>query len=354
MFNRILKYFKSENISKRNMSSKINAIFFIGGLMLFAFLIYQFGFENILDNIIKTGWWIIPIIGVWALVYFLNAWAWNLVIKSFKHAVSFKDIFSISLSGFAINYITPVVNLGGEPYKIFTLSNQIGFNNSVSTVILYSMLHFLSSFVFWLIAIILAVYSLPLTVELQTILGIFFLFTMIGLWFFYSKHKNGIFKSLIGLIKKLPFSTISAEKLRLTESKLSIIDDQIVELYTKKRMTFYTSLAIEVIARIVASVEFIFILKAIGTEISLEEAIYINAFSSLALNLFFFIPMGLGIREGSLLLILGGINIASTTGIYIGLVNRVREFFWILVGLLLIQNNRTKNPQSKISYSEIK
>lgn len=350
MIKRIIKYFNSDKILESNLTSKVNTFLFIGGLLFLTFLVNRFGFENILDNIIKTGWWLIPIIGVWALVYFLNAWAWKLVIKSFKHTVSFKDIFSISLSGFAINYITPIVNLGGEPYKVFMLSNQIGFNSSVSTVILYSMLHFLSSFVFWFFAIILAVNSLPLTIELQTILGIFFLFTIIGLCFFYSKHKNGIFKSLITLIRKLPFSKISTEKLQLTESNLKIIDSQIVELYIKQRKTFYTSLGIEVIARVVASIEFIFILKAIGMEISLDEAIYINAFSSLALNLFFFIPMGLGIREGSLLIIMGGINIASTTGIYIGLVNRVREFFWILVGLLLIQYNRTKNPQNKISY----
>lgn len=350
MMKRILKYFKSYKISESNMSTKVNALFFVGGLILFSFLVNQFGFENLLNNIKKAGWWIIPIIGVWALVYLLNALAWTLVIKSFKHAVSFKDILSISLSGFAINYITPVVNLGGEPYKVFVLREQIGLNNSVSTVLLYSMLHFLSSFVFWLFTIILAVISLPLTMELQTILGIFFIFTIIGLYFFYSKHKNGVFNSIINLIKSLPFSTKITEKLHLTESSLTIIDAQIVELYTKQRRTFYASLAIEVIARVVSSLEFIFILRAIGIKISLEEAIYINAFSSLALNLFFFIPMGLGIREGSLLLIMGGINIASTVGIYIGLINRVREFFWILIGLVLIQNNKTKNSRNKISY----
>ena len=349
MFNKIVKYFKTDKSTNTLMNSRVKTLFFVVGLALFIFLIKQFGVQNIIDNIKKTGWWLIPITGVWIFVYLLNAWAWSLIIKSFKHKISFKDVFSISLSGFAINYITPVVNLGGEPYKILALKEHLGLNSSVSSVVLYSMLHFLSSFVFWFLAIILAVVSLPLTTELQIILGISFLFTLIGFWFFYSRHKNGVFNLLTALIKKLPFTTKLYEKLKLKESTLKTIDVQIVELYTKQRLTFYLSLTLEVIARIIASVEFIFIFRAIGIEITLEEAIYINAFSSLILNLFFFIPMGLGIREGSLYLIMGGLNITSAIGVYIGLINRIREFFWILIGLLLIQFRKPKTTDNEYS-----
>ncbi len=353
MFSRVLKYFRTETDSDAPKNTRIQTLFFVVGLALFVFLINRFGVENIISNIKKTGWWIIPIIGVWALVYILNAWAWALVIKSLKHKISYKDVFSISLSGFAINYITPVVNLGGEPYKIFALKKYFGLNNSVSLVVLYSMLHFLSSFVFWFIAIILAIISLPLTIELQLILGASFIFTLIGVWFFYARHKNGVFNSLLNLIRKLPFTTKLYEKLKLKETTLTSIDNQIIELYTKQRKTFYASLSLEVIARVVASVEFIFILKSIGINITLEDAIYINAFSSLMLNLFFFVPMGLGIREGSLYLIMGGLNISSAIGVYIGLINRVREFFWIFIGLLLIQIKKPNISDNKLSDLEI-
>ncbi len=348
MFSKVLEYIRSEN-NDSSVNKKVQALFFGFGLALFLFMVNRFGISKIVTNIEKTGWWIIPIIGVWAFVYLLNAWAWTLVIKSFKHKIAFKDIFSISLSGFAINYITPVVNLGGEPYKIMALKEYIGLNSSVSSVVLYSMLHFLSSFLFWFIAIVLAVFSLQLTTELQIILSVSFLFTIFGVLFFYKRHKHGVFNSLVNLIRKLPFTSKLYEKLKLKESTLKIIDEQIVELYTKQRIVFYSSLLLEVIARVVASIEFIFIFRAIGINITLEDAIYINAFSSLILNLFFFIPMGLGVREGSLFLITGSLNISSAIGIYIGLVNRIREFFWILMGLLLIQ---LRKPKTKIKNFE--
>ena len=71
------------------------------------------------------------------------------------------------------------------------------------------------------------------------------------------------------------------------------------------------------------------------------------------LNLFFFIPMGLGIREGSLYLIMGGLNISSAIGVYIGLINRVREFFWIFIGLLLIQIKKPNISDNKLRDLEI-
>jgi hypothetical protein len=55
------------------------------------------------------------------------------------------------------------------------------------------------------------------------------------------------------------------------------------------------------------------------------------------MNMFFFVPFELGTREGSLYFILESLGFGAGVGIFIAVVNRIREFFWILVGLLLIQ-----------------
>lgn len=337
------------------MNKKIRTVFFVFGLLIFVVLTIEFGLENILINIQKTGWWLIPIVGIWLFVYLLNSLAWQVVLKPHKGNISFLDIFSISLSGFAINYITPVINLGGEPYKVLALKEKLGTQNAVSSVILYSMLHFLSSFVFWIVAIILVFYSLPLSPKLQIIFSAGFAAALLGVWFFYSRHKKGIFVSLIKIVPRLPFTKSLVEKLKTKEDSLTDIDGQITGFYNKSKRDFYSSLLLEVTARFVSSIEFIFILRAIGMEISFEEAIYINAFSSLFMNLFFFIPLNLGVREGSLFLIMDILKFSSGIGIYIGLVNRIREFFWILIGLLLIQFRKTSLPSKRlVDYANIK
>ncbi|MFO7526605.1 MAG: lysylphosphatidylglycerol synthase transmembrane domain-containing protein [Ignavibacteriaceae bacterium] len=331
------------------MNNKVKTILFLAGLVIFVFLINEFGVENIISNIQKTGWWLIPIITLWFFVYLLNAIAWRLILKFHRDKISFGEILSISISGFAINYITPIVNLGGEPYKVFALKEKLGIHTAVSSVVLYSMLHFLSSFVFWIVAILLVLFSLSLTSEMQIIFGTAFIAALSGIWFFFSRHKKGIFGSVVKLLPRLPFTKKLTEKLKLKTDSLSIIDNQIIDFYGNSKPDFYASLFFEVAARFLASVEFIFILLAIGIEITFIEAIYINAFSSLFLNIFFFVPLGLGIREGSLFFIMSILKFSSGIGIYIGLVNRIRELFWILVGLLLIQFKKSKPVKVSIT-----
>lgn len=324
------------------MKGKTKAIFFVLGLAILFYMLYQFGFDNIIVNIERTGWWFIPIIGIYLFVYLLNTIAWQLIMKAGSNKISFKDLFSISISGFAINYITPFINLGGEPYKILAIKDQLGLHKSVSSVILYSMLHFLSSFVFWIGAIILALFTMTLTSELEIILGIGLIVSFLGALFFLVWHKKGIFRSILKIIPKLPFSSKLNDKIKLKEESLEIIDEQITDLFNNKKSAFYPALFLEVCARVISSIEFIFILHSIGIHISLQEAIYINAFSSFLMNIFFFMPMTLGVREGSIYFIMGILKFSSGIGIYIALVNRIRELFWILVGVLLVQLRKNK------------
>jgi len=157
------------------------------------------------------------------------------------------------------------------------------------------------------------------------------------IWFFFSRHKKGIFKSVLNLISKFKFLNKINEKLKKRERSLLIIDERIIDLYANRKSTFYLALFYEYAGRIIASLEFFFILTAIGLNATIIEAFFINAGSSVIMNMLFFVPFELGTREGSLYFILESLGFSAGVGIFIAVVNRIREFFWILVGLLLLQ-----------------
>ena len=121
------------------------------------------------------------------------------------------------------------------------------------------------------------------------------------------------------------------------KEKLEIIDKEIIFLFNEKQSVFWLALFIEFVSRIIMSFEFYFILNSIDINISILDAIAINAVSSLIQNILFFMPMGLGAREGSLYLIMESLGLTPMLGIYVSVINRIREFFWIFIGLLLIQ-----------------
>jgi hypothetical protein len=47
----------------------------------------------------------------------------------------------VNISGFSIDTITPVIALGGEPYKVKVLSGVMGTREAFSAVVLFRMIH---------------------------------------------------------------------------------------------------------------------------------------------------------------------------------------------------------------------
>jgi hypothetical protein len=78
------------------------------------------------------------------------------------------------------------------------------------------------------------------------------------------------------------------------------------------------------------------ILRGVGIDVTLASALFLYLVYSIVINLMFFIPMNLGAREGGLYLGLESLGLTPLLGVYLGIVMRLREFFWILLGLLFI------------------
>ncbi|MEJ2613629.1 MAG: lysylphosphatidylglycerol synthase domain-containing protein, partial [Ignavibacteriaceae bacterium] len=170
------------------MTKKTRLVFFLIGLTIFIYLIFEFGLEDIVINIEKIGWWFIPIVAVWGIVYIFNSIAWYIILNGKKNSLRFADILSVSISGFAINYITPFINLGGEPYRVMAIKDSVGIHNSVSSVILYRMVHILGSFFFWFTGIIIVAFLVTLSPEFRIVLFIVSAVLIALILFFFSRH----------------------------------------------------------------------------------------------------------------------------------------------------------------------
>lgn len=315
---------------------------FLLGLGVFLGLIHDFGIRNILNNLSRTGWWLIPVIGVWAVVYLLNTLSFWVILGKERSSVGFMNSLFITISGFAINYITPFASVGGEPFRIVKLRNFIGTPAAVSKVVLCKMVQLFSHFILWILTILIMLLILPLSMNSRLALAILFFLILAFCQLFLSSHRNGIIRYVYSAVKKLRIKPL-VQFFGKHEQSIFEADENIKELYNGRKKAFYLALSFEFLARIVSSLEFYFILRSIGFDSSVLQAVYINSVSSLFMNVFFFVPLELGIRESSLLFIMKSINITSGIGIFIAVINRIRELFWIITGLILIRFIRQDN-----------
>jgi HAD superfamily hydrolase (TIGR01509 family) len=312
---------------------------------------FDMEYDELLANLRRAGMWLPAVVGLWIIIYLFNTLSWYIIIRDGKKGtpIPFWKVYKLTVSGFALNYATPVGLMGGEPYRIMELTPYVGASKATSSVILYVMMHIFSHFCFWFFSIFLYLALRPVDIAMGTILAVVGAVSLLAIYFFMKGYKNGMAVRTLKLLQHIPFIKEWAK--RFSENKreaLERVDSQIAELHKQRRSTFYASLSLEFMARIIGCLEVYFILNILTTDVSFPACILIMAFTSLFANLFFFSPMQLGAREGGFALAVGGLAIPGAFGVYTGLITRVRELIWIVIGVLLMKVGNGTPAISKI------
>ena len=336
---------------------RLNNLFFLVGVLAVVVMMLTFdvSFIELWQHLCHAGYWLIPILGVWILIYALNAWSWWSIIKGNVGStppVSFSRIYRLTITGYALNYATPVGGLGGEPYRIMELSKYIDKQRATSSVILYAMMHFFGHFIFWFVSIFIylvlaAVGDMPLTTAIGTVLGIIIVFCLVAFYIFSRGYRHGLVVKTFRWLGKIP--GLKGWSRRFSErhaEAMHNIDQQIASLHGQDKRAFYFSLFLEFFSRVVQSSEVLFMLLLFGIDnggglsgilITYLHSILIVAFTTLFANLIGFLPMQLGVQEGGFVLSIAALGLSAALGIFVSIICRVREIIWILIGLLLMK-----------------
>ena len=336
---------------------KLNNLFFFLGIaaVVVMLLTFDVSFIELWDHLCHAGYWLIPIIGVWIIVYALNALAWKAIIEGNiqgKMPVSFWRLYRLTITGYALNYATPVGGLGGEPYRIMELSKDIDKQHATSSVILYAMMHFFAHFWFWFISIfiylaLVMIGDLPINMTIGTTLGIIVVFCLFFFYLFSRGYKNGLVKYVLGVVANIPGLKKWTLRFWARHSEaIGNIDKQIAALYGQDTRAFYRSLVLEYFSRVVQSSEVIFMLLLFGIDcgggwdgltLTFLHSILIVAFTTLFANLIGFLPMQLGVQEGGFVLSIAALGLSAALGIFVSIICRVREIIWIAIGMALMK-----------------
>jgi hypothetical protein len=337
-----------------------NMFFFLGcAAVVVMLLTFDVSFIELWEHLCHAGYWLVPILGVWLLVYGLNALAWKAIIEGnlgTKAPISFWRIYRLTITGYALNYATPVGGLGGEPYRIMELSKDIDKEHATSSVILYAMMHFFAHFWFWFLSIFIYLAlaiagDLPLTTGIGITLGVIVVFCLFFFYLFSRGYKNGLVKYVLGVISHIPGLKRWTLRMWARHSEtIEHIDTQIAALYSQDTKAFYKSLVLEYFSRVVQSSEVMFMLLLFGIDngggmagltITFLHSILIVAFTTLFANLIGFLPMQLGVQEGGFVLSIAALGLSAASGIFMSIICRFKEIVWMLIGMLSMKIDKT-------------
>ena len=329
------------------MNSKFRNIFLVFGVVAVVIMLFTFdvSYDDLLNNLRRAGFYLPLVLLLWLFIYLINTLAWYIILRSGGKTspLGFMQLYKFTVSGFALNYVTPVGLMGGEPYRIMELTPFVGMERATSSVILYVMMHIFSHFLLWLSSVFIYVCFYPVSWEMGIVLGLITALCLFLGTLFVKGYRHGMAVACVRMGSHIPFLKHRVIRFSVTlKENLEYIDKQIALLHQQKKSTFYSALFLEYLARIVSCLEVWLILNVLTTNVSFVSCILIVAFSSLLANLLFFLPMQLGGREGGFALAVGGLSLSGAYGVYAALITRVRELFWIVIGLALMKIGNKK------------
>ncbi|MBR3928657.1 MAG: flippase-like domain-containing protein [Clostridia bacterium] len=315
------------------------------------------------SNILSTTHiWLPALIALWALIYLLHCFSYIAIMGKDAGKLPFLHLFKVVIAGFAINHVTPVGMMGGEPYRIMELKPYIGTEKATASTLTFTIMHTFSHILYWLTGAVsfLCVYFFSVGVFPAIVAVVLALLGGLLCLMFVRRGKKGFTLSALTALSRIPllgktFSRLIAEKRETLES----IDREMSLFRTRKR-DFVITAAIEYLTRMLEPAEFLIIFRLMGVDISYFACVIALASASLLGNLMFFVPMQVGSREAGFALALSWSGIASPFGVTASLLVRLREIFYVAAGVLAMlikgssgrdenSDDTTPKPESDIS-----
>lgn len=269
---------------------------------------------------------------LYCLGYLADAAAWQLTLASLPvNGTWLQRLFVIRTIGEAYNDITPFASLGGEPVKSVLLKSRygIGYRQSGASLVLAKTVITLSLVVFLSAGLLLslATPALPSGYKVIAAAGLagltlctygFFMVQRLRLASHTARwlHRNGVARSVERML-----------------AAIHEFDDLMVVFYHRHRDRLAGALALGFVSWVVGVVEIMIVMHALGWPVGFAEAWVIEALAQLVRAATFFIPAGLGVQEGTFLLVLGTMTGSPALGVAVGVLRRFRQLVWIMLGV---------------------
>ena len=291
------------------------------------------GWREIFSYVTQLKWKIFLVFIFPVSWYFVQSVAWWRILADDGVKVSILHVFLAKITGEAINTVTPVNFLGGDPYRIYVLQKKVSAKHSTSSVVVDRTMYILAVFLLLLTALTAAFFYLPMPDDWKILFALFTLFIFLAFLMLVFFQKKGMFRLITALLKKFH---IKKKKLEEIEHKIHELDEQVGGFYKKHKAHFFEIMLLQYVGRFLGVVEIFLIVNLFGLNISFVHCLFMASLTILINLVFVFIPGSLGVMESGYGALFYLMKLNPAEGVAIQIVRRIRAFFWIGIGLLVI------------------
>jgi uncharacterized protein (TIRG00374 family) len=308
----------------------LTRLLLIGGLALFAFLIWRSGPDSIGNLLLKIGWGLPFVFLPHALVIAFEALGWWFAFPGNRCPIKFAEILRFSVAAKAIQHVTPSISQAGELLKIHLLrlsgmSADIGAVSVVAAKTTITLAELL--FIGMGLAVALAYIPVEPFLAASASAGVLIMcLAVIGLlaW-----QRTGLFRPVVRMARRLNVLTAFLNR---HEDFLSSTD-RILKEYIGEGRRFCLSSLGYFLAWAAGALEAWLFLSLLGLSHDLLSALLVQAWLVLVTRLTAFVPANLGTHEAGAVMIFSFLGLTADGAMAFALLRRARQIAWIGLGL---------------------
>lgn len=314
---------------------------------VFGYFVYREGVDNIWQSLSAFGLWpFIGFVSISLLNFVLYSWRWQIIINQHlprEERMPLHRVYLHRMGGYAMSYLTPAAQVGGEPVRIALLaSDKVKLKPATSSVLLDVAFEISAYIIFIIAGVFLAILEgvgdggsfLIIALGLVVILVVLFaFFTMLA-------SGRGFFVHFFRLTR---LNRIKA----LNQFEKSIIqtEDMMTNFLSRKKSLIFLVSGVSIAMISFRVVEVFYIAHFFEVSLNFAQAFLVSTLPGIALLLP--VPAGLGVFEGSFSAIFTLLAI-PLNAVAFALIIRSRDLIFIFVGLMHILSRGRKFVEQKI------
>jgi uncharacterized protein (TIRG00374 family) len=300
------------------------------GLGFFAYLVYHFGIDSILDDLATIGWGLGIIVLIELLLDGFNTLGWRYTFPPASRNVSFWRLYLVRLAGSAFNQVIPSGTMGGEPIKVILLRGHVRTSTAVASVVTAKLAYSVGQAVFVLSGFVFAFHRFKLPQEVNYGLYFALALTAISLALFFWVQHEGLFKVTTRAARLLRLPKRLVDKLHEATARM---DHLIREIHVDRPTDFLIAVGWHLAAFGLSMFQVFLFMHWLGLDADIVDALAVESFSVLLQVALFLVPGSIGVQEGGKTLLFTGLGLPAAVGLTVGIAFRLNQLVSIALGM---------------------
>ena len=331
---------------------------FVAGASMLYFLLSRANLAATFRMISNIGLYAPCIVAMYFLGCLMDTSAWMLILDPVRSRIPFTTLLKIHISGESLYRCLPMGAVAGETMKTMLLSRQsrLATTEIVSSLILRKLFLGLSQGLYIGIGVLLGIAFLSRGSFLEiTAAGFSLLLLVVFILLGIFLSGGTLFSRIFSILNTIPGVR---KKIKSQRKSWESIDGDVRNFLERKRSLSVAVTALFFGGWLTEFFETCLILLSLSIPISVHQAMLFEPVVSLTRSLAFFLPGGIGIMDSGYASVFSSIGIAHAVvaGAAFVLIKRGKEILWIIVGLLLLwfQSSRQKLSTPRVAVVEIR